>query len=196
MRFQIVFCCVGQFAEEGPEGLTPLVEWEWWSNFMPWLLLVQVKGAMDHPIYQVVVSVRLKVPWASHGRLFTKNSVAPPLLLHQSCLTLAPPQRRVHRELQRPVEARPLPLRPPAVQHKRPRAHKRGPPLCSREVTPGRRTSTAIEFCATFSPAAAALTAAAAIIADNLPIVIFLCINIFYLLRLSAPPREILSLYN
>ena len=73
-----------------PEGLTPLVEWEWWSNFMPWLILVQVKGAMDHPVYQVVASVRLKVPWASHGRQFTKNSVAPPLLLHQSCLTLAP----------------------------------------------------------------------------------------------------------
>ena len=76
-----------------PEGLTPLVEWEWWSNFMPWLILVQVKGAMDHPVYQVVVSVRLKVPWASHGRQFTKNSVTPPLLLHQSCLTLAPPQK-------------------------------------------------------------------------------------------------------
>ena len=60
---------------------TPLVEWEWWSNFMPWLILVQVKGAMDHPVYQVVVSVRLKVSWASHGRLFTKNSVTPPLLL-------------------------------------------------------------------------------------------------------------------
>ena len=66
-----------------------MVEWEWWSNFMPWLILVQVKGAMDHqvkgamdhPVYQVVVSVRLKVPWASHGRQFTKNSVTPPLLL-------------------------------------------------------------------------------------------------------------------
>ena len=57
---------------------------------MPWLILVQVKGAMDHPVYQVVVSVRLKVPWASHGRQFTKNSVTPPLLLHQSCLTLVP----------------------------------------------------------------------------------------------------------
>ena len=45
------------------------------------LLLVQVKGAMDHPVYQVVVSVRLKVPWASHGRQFTKKSVTPPLLL-------------------------------------------------------------------------------------------------------------------
>ena len=56
------------------------MEWEWWSNFMPWLILVQVKGAMDHPVYQVVVSVRLKVPWASHGRQFTKNSVTPPLL--------------------------------------------------------------------------------------------------------------------
>ena len=55
------------------------------------LLLVQVKGAMDHPVYQVVVSVRLKVPWASHGRQFTKNSVTPPLLLHQSCLTLGLP---------------------------------------------------------------------------------------------------------
>ena len=64
-----------------PEGLTPLVEWEWWSNFMPWLILVQVKGAVAHPVYQVVVSVRLKVPWASHGRQFTKNSVTPPLLL-------------------------------------------------------------------------------------------------------------------
>ena len=32
------------------------------------LLLVQVEGAVDHPVYQVVVSVRLKVPWASHGR--------------------------------------------------------------------------------------------------------------------------------
>ena len=46
---------------------------------MPWLILVQVKGAVDHPVYQVVASVRLKVPWASHGRQFTKNSVAPPL---------------------------------------------------------------------------------------------------------------------
>ena len=63
-----------------PEGLTPLVEWEWWSNFMPWLILVQVKGAVDHPVYQMVASVRLKVPWASHGRQFTKNSVTPPLL--------------------------------------------------------------------------------------------------------------------
>ena len=58
---------------------------------MPWLILVQIKGAMDHPVYQVVVSVRLKVPWASHGRQFINNSVAPPLLLHQSCLTLASP---------------------------------------------------------------------------------------------------------
>ena len=66
------------------------MEWEWWSNFMPWLILVQVKGAVDHPVYQMVASVRLKVPWASHGRQFTKNSVTPPLLLHQSCLTLAP----------------------------------------------------------------------------------------------------------
>ncbi len=74
-----------------PEWLTPLVEWEWWSNFMPWLILVQVKGAMAHPVYQVVASVRLKVPWASHGRQFTKNSVTPPLLLHQSCLTLGLP---------------------------------------------------------------------------------------------------------
>lgn len=57
---------------------------------MPWLILVQVKGAMANPVYQVVASVRLKVPWASHGRQFIKNSVAPPLLLHQSCLTLAP----------------------------------------------------------------------------------------------------------
>ena len=55
------------------------------------LLLVQVKGAVCHQAYQVVASVRLKVSWASHGRQFTKNSVAPPLLLHQSCLTLAPP---------------------------------------------------------------------------------------------------------
>ena len=53
-----------------PEGLTPLVEWEWWSNFMSWLILVQVKGAMALPAYQVAASVRLKVPWASHGRQF------------------------------------------------------------------------------------------------------------------------------
>ncbi len=58
---------------------------------MPWLILVQVKGEVGHPAYQVAASVRLKVPWASHGRQFTKNSVTPPLLLHQSCLTLAPP---------------------------------------------------------------------------------------------------------
>ena len=58
---------------------------------MPWLILVQVKGAVGHPAYQVVASVRLKVPWVSHGRQFTKNSVTPPLLLHESCLTLAPP---------------------------------------------------------------------------------------------------------
>ena len=48
---------------------------------MPWLILVQVKGAVCHQAYQVVVSVRLKVPWASHGRQFTKKSVTPPLLL-------------------------------------------------------------------------------------------------------------------
>ena len=54
------------------------------------LLLVQVEGAVCHSAYQMVASVRLKVPWASHGRQFTKNSVTPPLLLHQSCLTLAP----------------------------------------------------------------------------------------------------------
>ena len=76
---------------KAPEGLTPLVEWEWWSNFMPWLILVQVKGAMAHPVYQVVASVRLKVPWASHGEQFTKNSVTPPLLLHQWGLTLDRP---------------------------------------------------------------------------------------------------------
>ena len=58
---------------------------------MPWLILVQVKGAMAHPVYQVVASVRLKVPWASHGEQFTKYSVTPPLLLHQWGLTLAPP---------------------------------------------------------------------------------------------------------
>ena len=62
---------------------------------MPWLILVQVKGAVGHPAYQVVASVRLKVPWASHGRQFTKNSVTPPLLLHQSCLTLVPPRLNV-----------------------------------------------------------------------------------------------------
>ena len=58
---------------------------------MPWLILVQVKGAMAHPVYQVVASVRLKVPWVSHGEQYTIVSVTPPLLLHQSCLTLAPP---------------------------------------------------------------------------------------------------------
>ena len=45
------------------------------------LILVHVEGAVGHPAYQVVASVRLKVPWASHGRQFTKNSVTPPLLL-------------------------------------------------------------------------------------------------------------------
>ena len=44
------------------------------------LLLVQVKGAVCHQAYQVVASVRLKVPWASHGKQFTKNSVTPTLL--------------------------------------------------------------------------------------------------------------------
>ena len=63
----------GAGRDGAPEGLTPLVEWEWWSNFRPWLMLVQVKGAMAHPVYQVVVSVRLKVPWASHGEQFTQN---------------------------------------------------------------------------------------------------------------------------
>ena len=58
---------------------------------MPWLILVQVKGAVCHQAYQVVVSVRLKVPWASHGEQFTKKSVTPPLLHHQSCLTLGLP---------------------------------------------------------------------------------------------------------
>ena len=58
---------------------------------MPWLILVQVKGAVGHPAYQVVASVRLKVPWASHGEQFTQNSVTPPLLLHQWGLTLTPP---------------------------------------------------------------------------------------------------------
>ena len=38
---------------------------------------------------------RGSVPWASHGRQFTKNSVTPPLLLHQSCLTLVPPRLNV-----------------------------------------------------------------------------------------------------
>ena len=57
------------------------------------LLLVQVEdeSAVGHPVYQVVASVRLRVPWASHGRQFTKNSVTPPLLLHQSCLPLGFP---------------------------------------------------------------------------------------------------------
>ena len=44
------------------------------------LLLVQVEGAVGHPAYQMVASVRLKVPWASHGKQFTKNSVTPTLL--------------------------------------------------------------------------------------------------------------------
>ena len=52
------------------------------------LLLVQVEGSVGHPAYQVVASVRLKVPWASHGEQFTKYSVTPPLLLHQWGLTL------------------------------------------------------------------------------------------------------------
>ena len=47
------------------------------------LLLVQVEGAAGHPAYQVVASVRLKVPQLSHGEQFTKYSVTPPLLLHQ-----------------------------------------------------------------------------------------------------------------
>ena len=45
-------------------------------------ILDQIKGAVGHPAYQVVASVRLKVPWASHGEQFIKNSVPPPLLLH------------------------------------------------------------------------------------------------------------------
>ena len=47
------------------------------------LLLVQVEGSVGHPAYQVVASVRLKVPQLSHGEQFTKYSVTPPLLLHQ-----------------------------------------------------------------------------------------------------------------
>ena len=47
------------------------------------LLLVQVEGAVGHPAYQVVASVRLKVHQLSHGEQFTKYSVTPPLLLHQ-----------------------------------------------------------------------------------------------------------------
>ena len=54
------------------------------------LLLVQVEGAVGHPAYQVVASVRLKVPQLSHGEQFTKYSVTPPLLLHQWGLTLTP----------------------------------------------------------------------------------------------------------
>ena len=50
---------------------------------MPWLILVQVKGAVDHLVYQVVASVRLKVPWMSHGEQRTIDSVTPSLLLHQ-----------------------------------------------------------------------------------------------------------------
>ena len=47
------------------------------------LHLGQVKGPMRHPAYQVVASVRLKVPWVSHGEQYTIDSVTPPLLLHQ-----------------------------------------------------------------------------------------------------------------
>ena len=47
------------------------------------LLLVQVEGAVGHPAYQVVASVRLKVPQLSHDEQFTIDSVTPPLLLHQ-----------------------------------------------------------------------------------------------------------------
>ena len=54
------------------------------------LLLVQVEGAVCHSAYQVVASVRLKVPWASHGEQFTIDSVTPPLLLHQWGLTRMP----------------------------------------------------------------------------------------------------------
>ena len=56
------------------------------------LHLGQVKGPMRHPAYQVVASVRLKVPWVSHGEQYTIDSVTPPLLLHQWGLTLARPR--------------------------------------------------------------------------------------------------------
>ena len=45
------------------------------------LHLGQVKGPMRPPAYQVVASVRLKVPWVSHGEQYTIDSVTPPLLL-------------------------------------------------------------------------------------------------------------------
>ena len=54
------------------------------------LLLVQVEGAVGHPAYQVVASVRLKVPQLSHDEQFTIDSVTPPLLLHQWGLTRMP----------------------------------------------------------------------------------------------------------
>ena len=55
------------------------------------LILVHVEGLVGHPAYQVVASVRLKVPQLSHGEQFTKYSVTPPLLLHQWGLTLGLP---------------------------------------------------------------------------------------------------------
>ena len=58
------------------------------------LHLGQVKGPMRHPAYQVVASVRLKVPWVSHGEQYTIDSVTPPLLLHQWGLTLARRKRQ------------------------------------------------------------------------------------------------------
>jgi len=45
------------------------------------LILVQVKGAVGHPAYQVVAHVRLEIPPPSHGVQYTKDSVTPPLLL-------------------------------------------------------------------------------------------------------------------
>ena len=45
-------------------------------------ILAQIKDAVSHPAYQVVISVRLNVPRSSPGEQFTKYSVTPPLLLH------------------------------------------------------------------------------------------------------------------
>ena len=52
------------------------------------LILVHVESVVGHPAYQVVASVRLKVPQLSHDEQFTIDSVTPPLLLHQWGLTL------------------------------------------------------------------------------------------------------------
>ena len=47
-------------------------------------LLVQINGAVNHPAYQVITSVRPNVPWPSSSEQVTKYFVTPPLLLHHT----------------------------------------------------------------------------------------------------------------